>query len=76
MLDGRKTWEIRGTNPIIRGKIALIKSGTGMIFGTADLIDCRKISLEEYQQGEAYHCVPKENHITRTLQEYICMGTN
>lgn len=39
ILDGKKTWEIRGSNTTIRGSIALIKSGTGMIYGTAELVD-------------------------------------
>jgi hypothetical protein len=40
ILDGKKTWEIRGSNTKIRGKIYLIKSGTGMVFGTVDVVDC------------------------------------
>jgi hypothetical protein len=29
ILEGKKTWEIRGSNTKIRGPIALIKSGSG-----------------------------------------------
>lgn len=36
-LAGRKTWELRRTGPGVRGKIALIKSGSGLIVGTAVL---------------------------------------
>ncbi|MCF6409888.1 ASCH domain-containing protein [Pseudalkalibacillus salsuginis] len=64
ILDGKKTWEIRGSNTKIRSRIALIKRGTGMIFGTADLIGCRKISFEEYKKGESFHCVSQENGIS------------
>ncbi len=35
-----------------------------MIFGTADLIDCKKINFEEYKKGEALHCVTQENGIS------------
>jgi hypothetical protein len=55
ILQGKKTWEIRGSNTKIRGKIARIKSRTGMVFGTAALVDSKKLSLEEYQQTEAFH---------------------
>lgn len=39
ILDGKKTWEIRGTATKIRGRIALIAGGTGTIVGTCDLVD-------------------------------------
>lgn len=61
IFEGKKTWEIRGSNTNIRGKIALIKSGTGKVFGTVDLVDCKKLSLSEYKQAEVYHQVPTEN---------------
>lgn len=31
IFDGRKTWEIRGSNTKIRGSVALIKSGSGIL---------------------------------------------
>lgn len=39
ILDGRKIWEIRGRNTRVRGKIALIRSGSGLIVGTCQLVD-------------------------------------
>ena len=38
LLDGDKNWEIRGRPTHIRGPILIIKSGTGQVFGTADLV--------------------------------------
>ncbi len=61
ILEGKKTWEIRGTNTQIRGRIAVIKSGSGTIIGTVELTDSKKISLKEYKSGECYHCVPEED---------------
>ncbi len=40
ILSGKKTWEIRGSRTHLKGKIALIQSGTGLIVGTAELIGC------------------------------------
>jgi hypothetical protein len=37
---GIKVWELRGSNTKIRGRIRLIESGSGLIIGEADLIDC------------------------------------
>ena len=39
ILEGRKVREMRGSATKICGRIALIKSGSGLIFGTCDLVD-------------------------------------
>jgi hypothetical protein len=39
ILDGLKTWEIRGRRTKIRGPIALIEVGSQMIVGTCELRD-------------------------------------
>jgi hypothetical protein len=57
ILAGEKTWEIRGSNTKIRGKISLIKSGSGMILGKADLVDCvPRVSLGaiDYRNKQNY----------------------
>jgi hypothetical protein len=38
LLDGDKIWEIRGKATQIRGTVAIIKSGTGQVFGTVRLV--------------------------------------
>ena len=40
ILDGKKTWEIRGSRTLMRGRVALVVSGTGTVFGVCDLVDC------------------------------------
>lgn len=40
IFSGCKTWEIRGAKTNIRGRIAIIQSGTKHIYGYADLVDC------------------------------------
>jgi hypothetical protein len=40
ILMGRKSWELRGTATRIRGRLALIRSGSGLIFGECNLDDC------------------------------------
>ena len=39
ILDGKKTWEIRGRYTYVRGKIALIRGGSGLVVGTCELND-------------------------------------
>lgn len=41
ILEGKKTWEIRGSSTKVRGRIALIKSKTGHVFGTCELVDVK-----------------------------------
>lgn len=39
ILSGVKTWEMRTTPTRYRGPIGLIRKGTGMVVGVADLVD-------------------------------------
>lgn len=39
ILTGKKIWEMRGTYTHIRGKIALIRRGSGLVVGTCHLVD-------------------------------------
>jgi hypothetical protein len=63
ILDGLKPWEIRGSNTKIRGTISLIKSGTGMIFGTVVLINSFPITDSAFYQGFDNHRIPESIYI-------------
>ena len=39
ILAGKKTWEIRGSAVNFREKIGLIRSGSGLVLATCDLVD-------------------------------------
>ncbi len=41
ILDGRKTCELRGSNCRIRERIGLIRKGSGLVVGTADVVGAR-----------------------------------
>jgi hypothetical protein len=60
ILNGEKTWEIRGSNTNIRGTISLIKSGTGMIYGTVDLVDSGEIDFIDFSFNRDKHQLSKE----------------
>mgnify|MGYP003341256152 FL=1 len=49
--DG-KIWEMRSTKTDIRGKIGLIESGSGLIVGEANLVDCQKIPTDKNRQRQ------------------------
>ncbi|MCR8848438.1 ASCH domain-containing protein [Rossellomorea sp. SC111] len=61
ILEGKKTWEIRGSNTKTRGTIALIKSGSGMVYGEVNLNDSRELTLKDYQVSNEFHRVQREN---------------
>jgi len=40
ILDGNKTWELRGSTTNVRETIALVASGSGTVVGVCELVDC------------------------------------
>jgi hypothetical protein len=60
ILLGEKTWEMRKTACHHRGRIALIRKGSGRIVGTADVIDSLQSldTAEAYSQAEPCHRIP------------------
>lgn len=59
ILDGKKTWEIRGSTASIRGKIALIQSKSGKVVGTCDVVGCiGPIALDELRRQHDKHRIP------------------
>lgn len=59
ILDGTKTWEIRGRVTKVREPIALIQSKSGLVVGTCDLVDCvGPLSLAEYKRNASKARVP------------------
>ncbi len=75
ILNEEKTWEIRGSNTKTRGTIALIKSGTGMIFGTAVLTDSFHVTDSALRQGFDNHRIPESNHIPYAKQHVWVMSS-
>lgn len=60
ILAGRKTWEIRSKATKVRGTIALIRGGSGLVVGQAELVD----SLGPFTFGQLgnrqdMHAVPE-----------------
>ena len=57
IFEGEKTWEIRNKDVHYRGKIYLIKSGTGHIYGECNLVDSKKLTLDEFIKNTDKHHV-------------------
>lgn len=55
ILEGKKTWEIRGSNTNIRGQIELIQSGSGLVVGSCEIIDCKELTLDDYKNNTDKH---------------------
>ena len=55
ILEGKKTWEIRSCKTNIRGQIELIQSGSGLVVGSCNIIDCKELTLKEYSNNVDKH---------------------
>lgn len=44
ILAGRKVWEIRSRPTNIRGRVKLIRGGSGLVVGTVEVIDCIQLT--------------------------------
>jgi hypothetical protein len=64
ILEGSKTWEIRGSTSK-RGRIALIQSGTGTVIGVPDLVDVvGPLTLSELTANASKAGFPEDEQIT------------
>lgn len=60
ILDGKKTWELRSSATSVRGIIALIKKGTGHIYGLAKISGVRgPLTERELLESQNRHQVPQ-----------------
>jgi len=52
ILDGQKTWEVRGARTSVRGQIGLIASRSGTVIGVCDVVDCRgPLTADEFRKN-------------------------
>jgi hypothetical protein len=72
ILDGKKTWEIRGSRTSVEGQIALVASGTGTVVGLCDLVDCvGPLTAEEFRKNAKKAGMrPNEATLGRYRQTY------
>lgn len=59
ILSGRKTWEMRTTGCRKRGRVALIRAGSGLVVGVAEIVGSLDPldTLDAYAAGEPYHAI-------------------
>ena len=61
ILAGMKTWEMRSSATKVRGRIGLIKSGSGQIWGQARLVDCiGPLTLDQKRKSQHLHLITPE----------------
>lgn len=61
ILSGTKVWEMRSRPTTVRGRIALIRAGSGNVVGTANLTGCgAPLSDEEMALEQDRHGIPAE----------------
>lgn len=58
ILSGQKTWEMRTKPTQIRGRIGLIRKGSGLVVGTAELTGClAPLDAAGYHKAAAFHAI-------------------
>lgn len=66
LVEGRKTWELRGSRTTHRGRTGLIAAGAGVVVGEARLIDVvGPLGPEELEAAESFHRVGKSMYADR-----------
>jgi len=61
ILAGSKTWEMRSTATKKRGEIALIRRGSGLVVGTAKLVESLPaLTRGDYMDFSSQHAIPRE----------------
>ena len=63
ILEGKKTWEIRGTSTQRRGYIHFAESESGQLRERAKLVDCRRLEHSTFMQFQSRHRVPDVNMV-------------
>jgi predicted kinase len=64
ILDGEKTWEIRGARTNIREQVGLIRSGSGTVIGVCDVVDCIPILTDEQFRRNARKTGSKPSEVS------------
>lgn len=57
ILNGEKTWEIRGSDTKKRGRVALAFSRTGKKYGEAELTASIRLTENMWKSGFDKHCI-------------------
>lgn len=57
ILDNKKTWEIRGSGTRIRGRVGIIFSGTGKIFGSVNICNSAALTCEDFNSYREKHYI-------------------
>lgn len=61
ILAGTKTWEMRTKATKLRGPVGLIRKGTGLVVGVAEIVDClSSLDAGSLAGSRAFHRIPAE----------------
>jgi hypothetical protein len=72
ILAWEKTWELRGSNTKIRGRIWLIAAKSGLVYGTCDLVDSIwPLSVQRLRANVDKHTVPADEFNEADEKKYF-----
>lgn len=53
--NGPKLWEIRGSGTLVRGRVGLIQSGSGLIVGSTEIVGSTPLLKEDFERFRHLH---------------------
>ena len=62
ILTGSKTWEIRSQPTNKRERVALAQSGTTVLRGDVEIVNCVPLDAQSFVTSIDKHCVPQNRH--------------
>jgi hypothetical protein len=73
ILTGRKTWEMRGRQTPYRGRVGLIRKGTGMVVAVAEIVDSLPaLDPAGFRAARGRHGIPPEKDLEVLQAGWIC----
>jgi hypothetical protein len=73
ILAGRKTWEMRTAPTKVRGRIGLIRKGSGMVIGIAELVDSLPpLNAAGLAAARDRHAIPAEMDAEALQSGWLC----
>ena len=73
ILTGTKTWEMRARATKLRGLVGLIRKGTGLVVGVAEIVECLPfLDAASLASTRPFHCIPTKMDAEVLQLGWVC----
>jgi hypothetical protein len=71
IFDEGKVWEMRSTKTKVRGTVGLIESGSGLIVGSVEIVDCSNFPINKLPHYKRLHLVEDESLLDKWCYAWV-----